>query len=135
MKLTIIVAALAALSAAQPHQNHQHKRGLVCPAKSSYNKNTGAAAAPKPAPAVDVKPAPKPAQPTAAPAPPPVAAGPVCPNDGGKTLAGAGSCKCNFAVNCGARADYSTGAKFWERNKGEKIGSLAECVKICDDNA
>lgn len=52
------------------------------------------------------------------------------------SVAGGGSCGSSFTVYCGARANPSgANVQFWERHDGELIGSLAECLQICDSNS
>lgn len=68
---------------------------------------------------------------TAAPKP----TGAVCPNDGGKTLASEGSCGSSFSINCGVKASPGKDSKFWQKNAGEKVSTLAACLAICNENA
>lgn len=50
---------------------------------------------------------------------------------------GGGSCDSTFTVQCGARVNVPTdgSVNFWERHSGETVGSLAECIAICDSNS
>lgn len=60
---------------------------------------------------------------------------PVCPANNGQYVYAPGSCACSFEVNCNVYAAFTQSTQFWERNSGELIGSLAECLEICNNNS
>ncbi|EXJ94064.1 hypothetical protein A1O1_02457 [Capronia coronata CBS 617.96] len=58
----------------------------------------------------------------------------TCPADNGATIAGGGSCGCEFAVHCGVQGGVSAAAKFWEQTSGQIVDTLSECLALCDSN-
>ncbi|KIW16761.1 hypothetical protein PV08_03951 [Exophiala spinifera] len=63
-------------------------------------------------------------------APPPSA---TCPADNGATVPGAGSCECEYQVNCNVHADTSTNPTFWQTTG--TVDTLQACLDICDNNS